>query len=412
LMTERKTGAPKAPTVTRGEQMLALRKRRMAAAPPILRGGFRPFFFGAAAWGVIALALWLCSLAGLFQLPTALEPVAWHRHEMIFGFIGAAVAGFLLTAIPNWTGRLPIAGRPLLALFSLWAAARIGLLFSTVVGILPAAILDVGFFATLTAVGAREVLAAKNRNVPIIVMALLFTLVDAADYAGSEGLMWDVGWQAAIALVIIMISVIGGRIIPSFTRNWMAKQGEKEGLPTQPAPLDVLVIAGTVICLLFWLVLPGNQLTGLLLILAAALQLLRLSRWGGMRAMSDPLVLILHVGYAWIPAGLLLLGLSVGGFDVPRSAAVHALTAGAMTTMVLAVMTRATLGHTGRTLKANRPTVVLYISVTIGALVRIAASLGLGPYRLLLDIGGFAWIAALALFLAIYGPMLWQARAE
>jgi len=142
-MTERKTGAPKAPTVTRGEQMLALRKRRMAAAPPILRGGFRPFFFGAAAWGVIALALWLCSLAGLFQLPTALEPVAWHRHEMIFGFIGAAVAGFLLTAIPNWTGRLPIAGRPLLALFSLWAAARIGLLFSTVVGILPAAILDV-----------------------------------------------------------------------------------------------------------------------------------------------------------------------------------------------------------------------------------------------------------------------------
>jgi len=411
-MTERKTGAPKAPTVTRGEQMLALRKRRMAAAPPILRGGFRPFFFGAAAWGVIALALWLCSLAGLFQLPTALEPVAWHRHEMIFGFIGAAVAGFLLTAIPNWTGRLPIAGRPLLALFSLWAAARIGLLFSTVVGILPAAILDVGFFATLTAVGAREVLAAKNRNVPIIVMALLFTLADAADYAGSEGLMWDVGWQAAIALVIIMISVIGGRIIPSFTRNWMAKQGEKERLPTQPAPLDVLVIAGTVICLLFWLVLPGNQLTGLLLILAAALQLLRLSRWGGMRAMSDPLVLILHVGYAWIPAGLLLLGLSVGGFDVPRSAAVHALTAGAMTTMVLAVMTRATLGHTGRTLKANRPTVVLYISVTIGALVRIAASLGLGPYRLLLDIGGFAWIAALALFLAIYGPMLWQARAE
>lgn len=411
-MTERETGAPKAPTITRGEQKLALRKRRMAAAPPILRGGFRPFFFGAAAWGVIALALWLCSLAGLFQLPTALEPVAWHRHEMIFGFIGAAVAGFLLTAIPNWTGRLPIAGRPLLALFSLWAAARIGLLFSTVVGILPAAILDVGFFATLTAVGAREVLAAKNRNVPIIVMALLFTLADAADYAGSEGLMWDVGWQAAIALVIIMISVIGGRIIPSFTRNWMAKQGEKEGLPTQPAPLDVLVIAGTVICLLFWLVLPGNQLTGLLLILAAALQLLRLSRWGGMRAMSDPLVLILHVGYAWIPAGLLLLGLSIGGFDVPRSAAVHALTAGAMTTMVLAVMTRATLGHTGRALKANRPTVVLYISVSIGALVRIAASLGLGPYRLLLDIGGLAWIAALALFLAIYGPMLWQPRAE
>jgi uncharacterized protein involved in response to NO len=392
--------------------MLALRKRRMAAAPPILRGGFRPFFFGAAAWGVIALALWLCSISGLFQLPTALEPVAWHRHEMIFGFVGAAVAGFLLTAIPNWTGRLPIAGRPLLALFSLWAAARIGLLFSTVVGILPAAVLDVGFFATLTAVGAREVLAAKNRNVPIVVMALLFTLADAADYAGSEGLIRDVGWQAAIALVIIMISVIGGRIIPSFTRNWMAKQGEKERLPTQPAPLDVLVIAGTVICLLFWLMVPGNRLTGLLLILAAALQLLRLSRWGGMRAVGDPLVLILHAGYAWIPIGLLLLGLSIGGFDVPRSAAVHALTAGAMTTMVLAVMTRATLGHTGRALKASGRTVALYTFVTMAAVLRVTATLGLGSYALLLDISGSAWIVALILFLAVYGPMLWQPRAE
>ena len=411
-MREPKTGAPRVPTVTRGEQMLALRKRRMAAAPPILRGGFRPFFFGAAAWGVIVVALWLCSLAGLLQLPTAFEPVAWHRHEMIFGFVGAAVAGFLLTAIPNWTGRLPIAGRPLLALFSLWAAARAALLFSNFVGVWPAAILDVGFFATLTAVGAREVLAAKNRNVPIVVMALLFTLSDAADYAGSEGLIADVGWQAAIALVIIMISVIGGRIIPSFTRNWMAKQGEKKRLPTQPAPLDVLVIAGTVICLLFWLALPGNRLTGLLLIFAAALQLLRLSRWGGMRAMSDPLVLILHVGYAWIPIGLLLLGLSIGGFDVPRSAAVHALTAGAMTTMILAVMTRATLGHTGRALKANEATVVLYICVTVAALLRVAASLGLGSYRSLLDISGSAWIAALILFLAVYGPMFWQPRAE
>jgi uncharacterized protein involved in response to NO len=261
-MIKRESGAPNAPIVTRGEQMLALRKRRMAAAPPILRGGFRPFFVGAATWGIVALALWLCSLAGLFQLPTVFEGVAWHRHEMIFGFVGAAVAGFLLTAIPNWTGRLPIAGAPLLALFAVWVAARVALLCSALVGILPAAILDVGFFATLTAVGAREVIAAKNRNVPIVLMALLFTLADAADYGASAGLIADIGWQAAIALVIIMISVIGGRIIPSFTRYWMAKQGEKTRLPTQPAPLDLLVIGGTVICLLFWIAVPYNQLTG------------------------------------------------------------------------------------------------------------------------------------------------------
>src|SRR3954451_10838514 len=151
-------------TVTRGEQMLALRKRRMAAAHPFLRGGFRPFFFGAAMWGIIALALWLCSIGGALQVPTGFDPVAWHRHEMLFGFVGAAIAGFLLTAIPNLTGRLPIAGKPLLALFGSWLAARLAVLFSGTIGLMPAAVLDVGFFAVLTSAAAREVLGAKNRN--------------------------------------------------------------------------------------------------------------------------------------------------------------------------------------------------------------------------------------------------------
>jgi uncharacterized protein involved in response to NO len=397
-------------TVTRGEQMLALRKRRMAAAHPFLRGGFRPFFFGAATWGFTALVLWLCSLAGLLQLPTQLNPVAWHRHEMLFGFVGAAVAGFLLTAIPNWTGRLPIAGKPLLALFGLWLAARAALLFSTTIGLLPAAALDVGFFATLTTVGAREVLAANNRNVPIVGMALLFTLADAADYAGNVGLIPDIGWQLAIMLIVVLISIVGGRIIPSFTRNWMMKQGHRLHLPTQPAALDLLVIAGTAICLLFWIFEPADRLTGVLLIFAAALQLLRLARWAGWQTTSDALVLILHIGYLWIPIGLLLLGLSILGPTVPRSAAVHALTAGAMTTMVLAVMTRATLGHTGRDLHANPATVALYGCVTTGALLRVAASLGIGPFALMLDISGALWAAGLVLFLAVYGPMLWRPR--
>lgn len=400
-----------AETVTRGEQMLALRKRRMAAAHPFLRGGFRPFFFGAAMWGIIALALWLCSLAGLLQLPTRFDPMAWHRHEMMFGFVGAAVAGFLLTAIPNWTGRLPIAGKPLLALFGLWAAARIALLFSGTIGLMPAIMLDVGFFAILTTVGAREVLAAKNRNIPIVAMALLFTCADAADYAANAGLIPDIGWQLAILLIVVLISIVGGRIIPSFTRNWMAKHGHRTRLPTQPTALDLLVIAGTAIALLFWIFTPADRLTGVLLILAAALQLLRLIRWAGWRTTSDPLVLILHIGYLWIPIGLLLLGLSVISPAVPRSAAVHALTAGAMTTMIMAVMTRATLGHTGRDLHANPPTVALYGCVTTGALLRVAASLGIGPYALILDISGTFWAAGLVLFLAVYGPMLWRPRA-
>ncbi len=224
--------------MTRGEQMLALRKRRMAAAHPFLRGAFRPFFFGAATWAVIAIALWLCVLAGRISLPTRFDAVAWHRHEMLFGFVGAAVAGFLLTAIPNWTGRLPIAGKPLLLLFGLWTAARIAVLFSSLVGLWPAAILDVGLFVSLAGLAARELIASKNWNVPIVGLVFLFGLADAADYAGATGLIRpDVGWRGAIALVIVMISTIGGRIIPSFTRNWMAKRKITSGLPTQPQSL-------------------------------------------------------------------------------------------------------------------------------------------------------------------------------
>ena len=399
-------------TVTRGEQMLALRRRRWAATIPFLRGGFRPFFFGAATWAVIAIALWLCSLAGEIAIPTRFDPIAWHRHEMLFGFVGAAVAGFLLTAIPNWTGRLPIAGRPLLSLFGMWAAARLAVFCSAMVGFWPAAILDVGLFVSLSLLAAREVLASKNRNVPIVGVVLLFGIADGADYAGAAGILSaDIGWRSAIALVIILISLVGGRIIPSFTRNWMAKQGMNRGLPTQPESLDLLVIASTALALLLWLAFPDNPMTGYALMLGAAAQALRISRWGGARTFSDPLVAILHVGYAWIPVGLFLLGLAAAGTDIPRSAGVHALTTGAMTTMILAVMSRATLGHTGRALVASPLTVVSYGCVSIGAVLRVAASLGVAEYSVVLDIAGVFWGAALVLFTIVYAPFLWKARA-
>jgi uncharacterized protein involved in response to NO len=398
-------------TVTRGEEMLALRKRRCAATIPFLRGGFRPFFFGAATWGLIAIALWLCALAGAIILPTQFDPVAWHRHEMLFGFVGAAVCGFLLTAIPNWTGRLPIAGKPLLSLFGMWAAARLAVLFSAGLGFWPAAILDVGLFVALGLLAAREVVASKKRNLPIVGLVLMFGLANAADYAGSAGIISaDLGWRGAITLVVIMISLIGGRIIPSFTRNWMAKQGIKRGLPTQPQGLDVLVIASTALALILWLAFPDNQSSGLVLILAAAAQALRIARWGGARTLSDPLVAVLHAGYAWIPVGLLLLGLSVAGLDLSRTAGIHALTAGAMTTMILAVMSRASLGHTGRDLVASASTVASYFCVTVGALLRVTASLGVGDYSLMLDIAGAFWGLALLLFVIAYAPILWSAR--
>lgn len=298
-----------------------------------------------------------------------------------------------------------------MALFGLWATARLAVLISGLASLWLAAVFDVGLFVSLALLAGREVIASKNRNVPVVGLVLLFGLADAADYAEAGGMIsGGLGWRGAIALVIVMISTIGGRIIPSFTRNWMVKRGVSHPLPTQPQSLDILVIAATALALLFWLVFSGDRLTGYMLMLAAAAQMLRLSRWGGHRTLSDPLVLVLHIGYSWVPIGLALLGLSVAGANVPRSAGVHALTAGAMTTMILAVMSRASLGHTGRELKASPMTVGSYACVTVGALLRVAASVGVGPYLVMIDIAAAFWGGALLLFVIAYRPILWRSR--
>lgn len=398
---------------TRGEQMLELRRSRMAAAPAFLRGGFRPFFLAGAIWAIFVLVLWLMTLAGAITLPSAFDPLAWHRHEMLFGFVGAVVAGFLLTAIPNWTGRLPIAGSPLATLFALWLAGRLSVLFSADVGLALAALLDVGFFVVLAGLAGREVIAAGNRNVPVVGIVGLFGIANGLDHLGMAGLIDPgLGWRAAITLIIVMISLIGGRIVPSFTRNWLAKSGFKHRLPGQPGRFDFAVIGATALAMAVWAVWPDEVVTGALLLGAALLQALRLSRWGGMRAVRDPLVFVLHVGYLWIPVGLALLGGSLLDAAIPRSAAIHALTAGAMATMILAVMTRATLGHTGRELRADKATVFLYVLVTAGAVLRVTSPLGLIDYTAGMELSAILWGGAFLLFLASYGPMLFSARAD
>lgn len=398
---------------TRGEQMLALRRSRMAASPPFLRGGFRPFFFGGAAWALIALVLWLCSLAGVVELPTATDALAWHRHEMLFGFVAAVVAGFLLTAIPNWTGRLPIAGWPLASLFLLWAAGRGAMLFSGIVGPGVAAIIDVAFLFLLAAVAGREVLAAKNRNLPVVAIVLLLGIANIVDHLAMAGGVADgmAGMRAGIGLVTLLITLIGGRIIPSFTRNWLSKQGVREGLPTQPGTFDLAAIGATALAFAAWVLFPGNTLTGLALVLAGALQLLRLTRWQGQRTFADRLVLILHIAFLWVPVGLFLLAASIlAPATVPQSAAIHALTAGAMASMILAVTTRASLGHTARELKARPATEAIFAFVTLGALGRVAAPFAGDNYTWMMEAAGLLWLGAFALFLVAYAPVLFRPR--
>lgn len=400
------------PMQTRGEQMLALRRARMAAAPPILRGGFRPFFLGGALWAVVALAAWLMVLAGQLIIPSAFDALAWHRHEMLFGFVGAVIAGFLLTAIPNWTGRLPIAGAPLAGLFGLWLAGRIAMMFSATLGPAVAAMVDVGFYFLLALVAAREVIEANNRNVPIVGLVLLFGVANGLDHLAAAGIVIDpaLPWQLAVALVTLMISLIGGRIVPSFMRNWLAKQGATRGLPGQPGRFDLVAIGLTALGLIAWIAAPSGWLPGAMLAVAAAAQAIRLARWKGWKAITDPLVLVLHVGYAWVPIGLGLLAAAQLGAPLPQSAAVHALTAGAMGTMILAVMTRASLGHTGRELRAGPATTLIYLLVTAGAVLRVAASLSVVDYRMGMDVSGLCWIGSFVLFVLSYGPILFAPR--
>jgi uncharacterized protein involved in response to NO len=389
-------------------------KDKLLALPPVLRAGFRMFFMLGPLWAIVVVGLWVEAMAGAITLPTALDPLAWHRHEMLFGYLGAVIAGFLLTAIPNWTGRLPLAGGRLAALASLWVAGRLAVLFSATVGPVAAMAIDVVFLLTLAGVCAREVLVARNRNVPIVGVVLLFAIASGIDHA--EALGWlatdGLGWRAGFSIILILIALIGGRIIPSFTRNWLAKQGRTKGLPTQPGRFDFIAIGVLAAALVAWAAGAPAEVGAPLLLAAAGFHLVRMARWSGHATMAEPLVFILHLSYLWVPLGLLLLGTSLLVPTQPASSALHALAAGAMASMTLAVMTRATLGHTGRDLHADGGTTAIYALVTLGAALRVASPWLPFDYLLAIRISAALWTGAFLLFLLLYGPKLLGPRPD
>jgi len=389
------------------------RSHAVANVVPLFSYGFRPFFLGAALWAVIAMVLWIGSLAGLWPLAEGYGALAWHAHEMIFGYGAAVVAGFLLTAVPNWTGRLPVAGWRLLLLFLLWCAARGAFLATGCTGPLPAVVLDSLFLPCLLLLVAREIFVGRNwRNLkPLVLVAVL-----AAADIGFHVEVLDTGTSSAasrvgVAALIGLIMLIGGRIVPSFTHTWLLRMGS-ERLPVSFNRFDVVTLIVSGVALLLWILRPGAAATGILFLLAAILQTLRLWRWVGPHTWREPLILVLHVGYAFVPLGFLLGGIAI---FVPHifagTSAMHAWTVGAIGTMTLAVMTRATRGHTGRALTASTLTVVAYAMVIAASGFRIVAGAFPEAYGLL-EFAGVAWIAAFGLFLFEYAPMLLGARRE
>ncbi|MBT4907309.1 MAG: NnrS family protein [Rhodospirillaceae bacterium] len=385
---------------------------------PVLSQGFRPFFLFAGLWAIVSLLIWVHAFLGLFESPGALAPLDWHIHEMLFGYGPAVVAGFMLTAIPNWTGRLPLQGWPLAGLAGLWIAGRLAIWFSDTLGPVATALIDLAFLIFFFAIVLREITAGKNwRNLPLVAAIGVLIAANALSHAGHAGLtiaghdLEPIGTRLALALFAALITLIGGRVVPSFTRNWLAKAGHTR-LPAPFGRFDKIALAIGVASLLAWVFAPESPVTAGLLALAAIAHAVRLSRWRGLPTWREPLLLVLHVGYGWIPVAFALIAAGIiWPAQVPPSAGIHALTVGAIATMTLAVMSRAIRGHSGRSLTAGTIATLVFFAITIAALVRVGVPFHSATYTVHLMVSAAFWVAAFGGFVLVHaGAILMRPR--
>lgn len=392
-------------TRTTAEQM------RQWRGPAILSFGFRTMFMLAGLWAVAAMGLWILMLSDSIALPTRFDPVTWHTREFLFGYLGAVIAGFLLTAVPNWTGRLPVVGWHLAGLAVLWLLGRVAVLISIHLPVWAVMSADMSFMLVLWAVILREIVAGRNwKNLPVLILVgllMVANLIFHTEAAAGAYAPRGFGLRLGLSVVLVLVVLIGGKIIPAFTRNWLAKQGAKR-LPTPPMQrFDILTLALTIVAMIGWTVAPDTAPTAAGLLVMAALHMIRLARWRGIATGAEPLVWVLHVAYAFVPLGAALTALATLAPDLlPRAAAIHVWTAGAIGLMTLAVMTRASLGHSGRDLHATPATTFAYCVLIASVAARVLADLTFDLRSLFLDASAALWIVAFATFVMAYGPML------
>lgn len=385
---------------------------RAWTGPAVLSFGFRPFFLAGAIWAALAMVLWVMMLAGNDVLPTAFDPVSWHAHEMLFGYLGAVMAGFLLTAVPNWTGSLPISGWPLLGLVALWGLGRGAVAVSALLPWLVVALADLALPLALAFFLAREIVTGHNwRNLPVLVLLVGWILANAAfhlDAAQGGFPARGTELRAGLSAAILMIALIGGRVVPSFTRNWLA-QRRAVRLPVPFGTADVIVLAVTLAALTVWVIWPNQSVTAVVCGLAGLAHLWRLARWQGVQTGAEALVWVLHAGYAFVPIGFLA---AAAGAVLPglAPAAQHLWMAGAVGLMTLAIMTRASLGHAGRPLHASRPVTALYLILILSVAARFSAGILVGQ-DWLLHLSAGAWTLAFGGFAVIYWPILTRPKS-
>lgn len=387
----------------------------MAVSPVLLSYAFRPFFLLNGVFAVLAVATWLAAMHGI---GTGIVPPAmlyWHGHEMLVGFGMAAVAGFVLTAVATWTGRPPVSGALLAVLVLTWLLGRVVMLIAMRLPYPVVAATDMVFPFLLGVLALREVVAAKNRrNYKIAFVILALACMNSLYHLGAMGVLPGMDRVALYLLIhtlLLLVSVVAGRITPSFTANWLRLRGETR-LPSNRPAVDAIAIAATIATGAAASIQADPELTGACAAVAALAHAVRLAGWRGSATVAEPLVLVLHVAYLWLPVGYALTALAAFGAVIPATAALHALTVGAIANMILAVTTRVALGHTGRPLHAPALVGVAYVLLNVAAIVRVLGPLASNRYLVLIDIAGFAWMGAFLLFVLVYWKMLTGPRAD
>jgi uncharacterized protein involved in response to NO len=382
------------------------------ATMPLLRLGFRPFYLLAALTAALVPPLWLAMLTGAVTMQPALPPSLWHGHEMIFGFVVATVVGFLFTAGKLWTGLPTPTGAPLAAFALLWLAARITALTGPYAWFL---VLDAAFLPLVAALFASLVARSKNwRNLPI---ALLLALLASANLLFHASLFSASAsdnaftaprqvLQIAVLLLVAVVAIVAGRVIPSFIGNVVPGSRPRTHRRLEQAVLPVHAVA-----LLLWVLAPVSLWTASAMFLLAALHALRLTLWRPWDARGKPILWVLPAAYAWIPAGLALLGGASAAW-VPASIGIHALTVGAMGALIVGMMSRTARGHTGRLLQPGRAEIWAYVLVLAGALVRVAGPLFVPSSMTILILSAALWSGAYALILWTLAPWLVTARLD
>jgi uncharacterized protein involved in response to NO len=371
--------------------------------------GFRPFFLASALWGIVSMGLWTAYLTLGVPVAEDYGTLYWHAHEMLFGFAPAILAGFLLTAIPNWTGRLPIAGRPLAFLFSIWCAGRLAMLASGLTGVVAAAFVDALFLPAMLVLCTREVIAGKKwKDLKVVAGLFILSVANICfQVKAINGISPELPIRLGLSAYVLLVTIVGGRILPSFTRNWLNQFGRTD-FPVPYNRYDAATIIVGAVALGSWAVWPDAIATGIVAAVATVMNVIRLYRWRGWTTWAEPIVFVLHAAFAFVPLGFAAVALGAAG--LPQIAVLHVFAIGAISLMMLAVMTRATRGHTGRKLKSSRMTNASYVVLAFVALLRPLAEIAPSFTAQILMTSAIGWMAALAMFAFEHAPMLCTGR--